>query len=75
MMLLLPSLDLCFSQDKFLEQGKDAVNLKNLEGCISVDFMKSYNTGFIPIVSLQITIQSDNKESESNTPFFITVIY
>lgn len=75
MMLLLPSLDLCFSQDRFLEQGEDAVNLKNLEDCISIDFMKSYNTGFVPIVSLQITIQSDNKESESNTTFFIAIIY
>lgn len=57
MMLLLPSLDLCFSQDRFLEQGEDAMNFKNLGGCISIHFMKSYNIYFVPIVLwLQITV-------------------
>jgi len=31
-MLLLPSLDLCFSQDKFLERGENDVNFKNSWG-------------------------------------------
>lgn len=54
MMLLLPSLDLCFSQDKFLEQGKDIMNLKDWgtggEGVLA-DIVRNPVKCLVPIVS------------------------
>lgn len=69
MMLLLPSLDLCFSQDKFLEQGKDTMNLKNwgfLGGLLA--YIVWNPVSVLYQLFHDYRRQSDNNELESNHP-------